>query len=156
MAYQNIKRKSCKNMPDVSSCWSIVSLAWEHLKNANNEQHLRTLNFSILYKIVSFNVWARYFVWNFKGTLWNSTQSILPIHWKMCNLGRSEDLRAPRFTSSYVFLKCPPRYRTIKQTTTVTKIGQNSGLKLTKDTPYLTLTWAMGCLLLVFTIKPLV
>ena len=25
----------------------------------------------------------RYFVWNFKGTLWNSTQNILPIHRKM-------------------------------------------------------------------------
>ena len=28
-------------------------------------------------KIISFNVWVRYFVWNFKGTLWNSTQKNL-------------------------------------------------------------------------------
>ena len=34
-------------------------------------------------KIVCFNVWVRYFEWNFKGTLWNSTQNILPIHWKI-------------------------------------------------------------------------
>ena len=29
-------------------------------------------------KIISFNVRVRYFVWNFKGCLWNSTQNILP------------------------------------------------------------------------------
>ena len=34
-------------------------------------------------KSTSFNVWVRYFVWNFKGTLWNSTQNISPIHWKI-------------------------------------------------------------------------
>ena len=27
-----------------------------------------------------------YFEWNFKGILWNSTQNILQIHWKMCIL----------------------------------------------------------------------
>ena len=32
-------------------------------------------------KSTSFNVWVRYFEWNFKGTLWNSTQNILPIHY---------------------------------------------------------------------------
>ena len=34
-------------------------------------------------KYSSFSEWARYFVWNFKGYLWNSTQNILPIHWKI-------------------------------------------------------------------------
>ena len=34
-------------------------------------------------KIISFNVWLRYFVWNFKGYLWNSTQNILPMHRKV-------------------------------------------------------------------------
>ena len=43
-----------------------------------------------------------------KGTLWNSTQNILPMLWKMCSLFKSEDLRAPRFMSSKVFLKRPP------------------------------------------------
>ena len=38
---------------------------------------------SAVHRILSFNVWVRYFVWNFKGYLWNSTQNILPIHWKM-------------------------------------------------------------------------
>ena len=59
-------------------------------------------------KIISFNVWVRYFVWNFKGTLWNSTQNILPIHWEMYSLLRREDLRAPRFTSPQSFLTLPP------------------------------------------------
>ena len=42
------------------------------------------LSFQHCIKIISINVWARYFVWSFKGTLWNSTQNILPIHWKIC------------------------------------------------------------------------
>ena len=48
---------------------------------------LKTFKIQLCLKIVSFNVWVRYFVWNFKGSLWNSTQNILPIHsihWKMC------------------------------------------------------------------------
>ena len=58
-------------------------------------------------KSTSFNVWVRYFVWDFKGTLWNSTQNILPIHWKIWFLCNFEILRALRFKSSWVFLKRP-------------------------------------------------
>ena len=47
-------------------------------------------------------------MWNFKGTLWNSTQNILPIHWKVRFLYNIEILRALRFKSSYAFLKRPP------------------------------------------------
>ena len=47
-------------------------------------------------------------MWNFKGTLWNSTQNILPIHWEMRLLNNIEILRALRFKSSYAFLKHPP------------------------------------------------
>ena len=60
---------------------------------------LRALKFSTLYKILSFNVWVRYFVWNFKGICWNSTQNILPTHRLMCSFSSSEYL-FPRFTSS--------------------------------------------------------
>ena len=63
----------------------------------------------MLYKNhISFNVWVRYFVWNFKGYLWNSTQNVSPIHWKMWILFTGENLRALRFKSSQVFLKRPP------------------------------------------------
>ena len=55
-----------------------------------------------------FNVWVRYFVWNLKGTLWNSTQNILSVHWKMCISFTDENLRALRFKRSYAFLKRPP------------------------------------------------
>ena len=61
----------------------------------------------MLYKIASFNVWVRYFVWNFKGYLWNSTLNILPIHWQMWILFTGEKLSALRFKSLYVFLKRP-------------------------------------------------
>ena len=47
-------------------------------------------------------------MWNFKGYLWNSTQNVSPIHWKMWILFTGENLRALRFKSSQVFLKCPP------------------------------------------------
>ena len=63
------------------------------------------LKFQLCIKIVSFNAWISYFVWNFKVTLWNSTQNILPIHGKMCILFTGEIERPLRFKSSYVFLK---------------------------------------------------
>ena len=69
--------------------------------------NLRILKISILKKTVSLNVLVRYFVWNFEGFLWNSTQNTLQIHWKICRSLISEDLRAPRLTSSQVFLKRP-------------------------------------------------
>ena len=56
----------------------------------------------------AFNVWVRYFVWKFKGTLWNSTQNILPMHWKIWSLYNIEILRALRIKSPYAFLKRPP------------------------------------------------
>ena len=43
-------------------------------------------------------------MWNFKRYLWNSTQNILPIHWKIQFLCNIEILRALRFKSSYAFL----------------------------------------------------
>ena len=49
-------------------------------------------------------------MWNFKGTLWNSTQNILPIHWKIWFLYDTEILRALKFKSSNAFLKCPPGF----------------------------------------------
>ena len=65
----------------------------------------------MLYKIVSFNEWVRYFVWNFKGALWNSTQNISAIQWKMCILLSGENLRALRFKSVEAILK---QMRTMK------------------------------------------
>ena len=47
-------------------------------------------------------------MWNFKGTLWNSTHNILPIHWKIWFLYNIKILRALKFKSSYSFLKRPP------------------------------------------------
>ena len=47
-------------------------------------------------------------MWNFKGTLCNSPQNILPILWKTWFLYNIEISRALRFKSSYVSLKWPP------------------------------------------------
>ena len=49
-------------------------------------------------------------MWNFKGTLWNSTQNIFPIRWKIWFLCNIAILRALRFKSPYAFLKRPPDY----------------------------------------------
>ena len=66
-------------------------------KNAYKLFNLRALKFNLWIKYASFNVWEKYFVWNFKGTLWNSTRNILPIHWKIILLYSTEILRALRF-----------------------------------------------------------
>ena len=84
-----------------------------HFKNAYELLNLRALKFSPVNEIQC-NVWVRYFVWNFKGTLWNSTQNILPVHWKIWFLYNIEILRALRFKSSYAFLKCPPQLMVIR------------------------------------------
>ena len=47
-------------------------------------------------------------MWNFKGTLWNSTLDILPIHWKIWFSYNIKILRALRVKGSEAFLKCPP------------------------------------------------
>ena len=62
----------------------------------------------MLYKNHIFQCMGKIFFWNFKGTLWNSTQNILPIHWKMWILFTTVNLRALIFKSSKVFLKRPP------------------------------------------------
>ena len=81
-------------------------------------------------KYTSFNVWVRYFVRNFKGYLWNSTQNMLPIHWKIRFLCNIEILRALRYKSSYAFLKRPPRCNyTHTDCITYEKMNQVSCLK---------------------------
>ena len=67
----------------------------------------RALKFQHCIKIASFNVWIRYFVCNFKVTLWNSTQTIFLIHCNVCILCTSENLRTIKFKSSLAFLKRP-------------------------------------------------
>ena len=61
-------------------------------------------------KCTSFNVWVTFFVWNFKGYLWNSTQNIVPIHWKVRFLYNVENVRALIFKSSCAFLKRHPAW----------------------------------------------
>ena len=70
--------------------------------NAHKLLNLRALNFYLCMKYTSFNVWVRYFVWNFKWYLWNSTQYILPIHWKIRFLYCVEILRALGYKSSKI------------------------------------------------------
>ena len=65
-----------------SNSYRHLFLNWGRLKNAYELLNSRALNISTLYKIASCNVWVRSIAWNFKGTLWNSTQNILPIHWR--------------------------------------------------------------------------
>ena len=47
-------------------------------------------------------------MWNFKGTLWNSTQTILTIHWKMCILFVGENLRVLRLRARKRFWNTQP------------------------------------------------
>ena len=68
--------------------------------SAKNDRH--SVTWAI--QIVSFNVWVRYFVWNLKGTLWNSNKISYPYIERVDFIHRW-NLRALRFKSSYVFLK---------------------------------------------------
>ena len=78
------------------------------LKNAHELLNRRALKFKFSHvKTTSFNEWVKYFVWKFKGTLWNSTQNILSINWKIWFLYNIEILRALRFKGSYSFLNWP-------------------------------------------------
>ena len=63
--------------------------------------------FSPLQKIHIFQCMSEILLWNFKGTLRNSTQNMLPIHWRIWFLHNIEILRALWFKSSYAFLKLP-------------------------------------------------
>ena len=76
-------------------------------KNTYELLNLRALNFSTANKIHMFQCMCKIFAWNFKGTLWNSTQNILPTHWQTWFLYIIEILRALRFKNSYLFLKRP-------------------------------------------------
>ena len=75
----------------------------------------KSLKFQCCIKIISFNIWVRYFVWNFKGT-WNSTQNILPIHWKMEILFTGENLSVFEMPPPpWYFRSCGIHLRTISQ-----------------------------------------
>ena len=67
-------------------------------KNDHELVNVGAVIFLSLKELHIFNVWVRYFVWNFKGYLWNSTQNISPIHWKMGFLYMAELSK---------FFKCP-------------------------------------------------
>ena len=89
-------------------------------KNAYELLNLRALKFHQWTKSTFFNVWKRYFVWIFKGYLWNSTQNISPLHWNMQFVYNIEILRALRCKSSKALLNRPPE---------ATRLGLCSSLK---------------------------
>ena len=84
MTYHGVvSLSSVRYAPVVVVCFT-HQLPGERFKNMYELLNLRALKISqCCIKFISFNVWVRYFVWNFKGYLWNSTQNILLIHWKM-------------------------------------------------------------------------
>ena len=75
--------------------------------SSSHTWELFNLHFST--NCTSFNVWVRYFfAWNFKGTLWNSTQNILLIHCEKRYIYNDENLKVPKFTRSNSFLRPVP------------------------------------------------
>ena len=94
MAWQQISNKplSDPSMPHQRSnkpiIWPNNDLLYcpgGNFKNTYELSNLRAHKISMLtcIKMISFNEWVWYFVWNFKWCHWNSTQNILAIHWKM-------------------------------------------------------------------------
>ena len=109
--------------------WVAVTCEWldkdervpgGHFKNTYELLNLRALKFSHVDKIYIFQCMskmrARFFVWNFKGTLWNSIQSILSTHWKIWFLCYIEtpprkifiSINARWHTLFLLFLYCVP------------------------------------------------
>ena len=69
------------------------------------------LRFQCFINITPFCVWERYLVWNFKGTLWNSTQNILPKHWKISILFGGGKLRALSALKAHLYFWNRPHNR---------------------------------------------
>ena len=86
------------------SMWFLINSPGGHFKNTFELLNLRALKLLIVDKIIIFQCMGQIFC----GTLWNSTQNIWPIHWKIWFLYNIKILRALRFKSSYALLKCPP------------------------------------------------
>ena len=61
----------------LNQCW--LNMGGGGFKNMYGLLNLRALKISVQYQNHIY-VWVWYFMWNFKGSLWNSTQNILPIH----------------------------------------------------------------------------
>ena len=87
--------------------WAVSDI-WEASKTHMGSSIWELLNLQHGMKIASCYVWVRYFVWKSKGYLWNSTQNILPIHWKMCILSTYEILRALIIKSTCALFETPP------------------------------------------------
>ena len=113
----------------LNSLWSKDSVQWQRygsiLGKGGIQKHLWSIkskcswNFHLWMKFTSFNVWVRYFVWNFKGYLWNSTQNIIPIHWKIQFLWNKEELfqESSLKITFLTLLLHPPRVKKLMQHT---------------------------------------
>ena len=86
-------------------CWSCPG---GHFKNTYELLNLRALKFSHVNTICIFQCMGKIFCVEFQRYLWNSTQNILHIHWKISFLYNMDILRALRFKSSYTFFEPPP------------------------------------------------
>ena len=95
-----------KNLP--VSLYEVRPWPGGRFKNTYELLNLRALNFSPANKIHKFQCMGMIFCVEFQRYPWNSTQNILPIHWKIWLLYNIEILRALRFKSLYAFLKRPP------------------------------------------------
>ena len=85
----------------------LLSAAFSKKAPGAFQKHTELLNFHLWIKSTFFIACVRYLGWNFKGTLWNSTQNILPIHGNKWFLWNSEISGALKFRSSYTFLRGP-------------------------------------------------
>ena len=61
----------------------VVGVWWSFLMNLTGSSNGAVLDFRFSPNYTSLNVRERYFTWYFKEYLWNFTQIISPIHWKV-------------------------------------------------------------------------
>ena len=79
-----------------------------HFKNAYELLNLRNLKFSTLYENHIFQCIGKIFCVEFQRYLWNSTEYISTIHWKMCSLLKIINIYKPQDLQARQMFSNPP------------------------------------------------
>ena len=82
----------------------MLTIVWASWGGGDIKKEYKLLNLRALRISTSYNN----LIFQCVGTLWNSTQNILTIHWQICILFTGQNFRALRFKNSSLFLKWTP------------------------------------------------
>ena len=86
---------------------SVVEGWWikKRFKNTYELVNLGARKFWLKINNTPFSVWVRYFLWNFEGNLWHSTQNSWPKHWKRLFSFNIENLGAQIYQAGRLIVR---------------------------------------------------